>query len=432
MGRSPRGARRTPVDVLDRIELAGLATLLASHCDALLPPRMAAWVRRHGLHRFRDLVLEDPMKLQARRDVGRRAVVATDEILRRHTSLSWRALRNLLLAEARRAHEALKPDTEVHAMWDTFAAAVPATFRELPLRRVDLPARMHTHCEDLKLETLADLLACRESELLTRAHLGRASLRDTVATLRRLFASLSRGSTHEIAAAESSASPSAMNMLLDRALAPHGNWLALLRARLGKLPPNRRLAFARRAGLDGTPVTLAGLGELLHVSRERARQVELRALDQLGRHWWPLPFRERLLVALGDGARDLESLAGEPFFKLADRHAHAFDYVLLHMLDGVARVVQIAGRAVVARTSQAALDEEMAILRRVLRQLAFPIPELDVVRVVERHIGGSSPSLVPFVIEEVRGELAIADAPEGRVVTGHAGLARIPRAERRG
>jgi RNA polymerase sigma factor (sigma-70 family) len=55
-----------------------------------------------------------------------------------------------------------------------------------------------------------------------------------------------------------------------------------VREALSKLTDRERLVIELRHGLDGKPPrTLAEVGEALHISRERARQLEAQALRKL-------------------------------------------------------------------------------------------------------------------------------------------------------
>jgi RNA polymerase sigma factor (sigma-70 family) len=66
----------------------------------------------------------------------------------------------------------------------------------------------------------------------------------------------------------------------------------LIDALAGELPPLWRTILVRRYGLDGEPpMTLAAIGELLDLSRERIRQLETKSLRRLRRRFeaieWP-------------------------------------------------------------------------------------------------------------------------------------------------
>jgi RNA polymerase sigma factor (sigma-70 family) len=54
-----------------------------------------------------------------------------------------------------------------------------------------------------------------------------------------------------------------------------------LEVQLQRLPPRERTVLRRRFGLDGTPETLAEIGEAMNLTRERIRQIEARALGKL-------------------------------------------------------------------------------------------------------------------------------------------------------
>ena len=51
---------------------------------------------------------------------------------------------------------------------------------------------------------------------------------------------------------------------------------------MDKLTPQQREVLSLRYGLnDGNPLTLARIGEILNISRERVRQIEREALKKL-------------------------------------------------------------------------------------------------------------------------------------------------------
>jgi RNA polymerase sigma factor (sigma-70 family) len=54
-----------------------------------------------------------------------------------------------------------------------------------------------------------------------------------------------------------------------------------VRRAVDSLPQKERIVISQRFGLDGMPETLEEVGRLLGCSRERVRQVEVRALDNL-------------------------------------------------------------------------------------------------------------------------------------------------------
>jgi RNA polymerase primary sigma factor len=51
---------------------------------------------------------------------------------------------------------------------------------------------------------------------------------------------------------------------------------------MGELPEREQRVLNLRYGLDGSdPRTLEEVGAILHISRERVRQLQMRAIDQL-------------------------------------------------------------------------------------------------------------------------------------------------------
>jgi RNA polymerase sigma factor (sigma-70 family) len=56
-----------------------------------------------------------------------------------------------------------------------------------------------------------------------------------------------------------------------------------IRRAVDSLPQKERIVITQRFGLDGPPVTLEEIGRFLGCTRERVRQVEVKALDNLKR-----------------------------------------------------------------------------------------------------------------------------------------------------
>lgn len=376
-------------------------TFLASDFELRVPTRMAKWGSRNGLRTFGELAAVDPRELANERNVGRRSIALTDDVFRRETGLSWTELHETLRTErvdpeapALLAHLAAP---EIPTSWDELRAALPQPFRKRSVHHVELPTRMAKFCERQSIVEVEGLLAWSAAALGAEKNLGRGSIRQTVVALRRLWTEGSTSTTDD-AATKGPSEPT---------LESDGPWLRLLRESVRELSAIERMVITRRAGLHGDRATLQELGEMLGVSRERARQIEAKVVDRLAKRWWADALRERLVDACAAGPVELERLADDELWADVDAHAELFDYLCERVLGCELRVVEVAGRAVVADISRRGLEDVRANLTRDLETLSFPVPITLVRGVVARHAGASK--LDALLWEEVEVDLVLGD-----------------------
>jgi hypothetical protein len=275
------------------------------------------------------------------------------------------------------------------------------------LRHVDLPTRMSNFCERRSIVDVAGLLEWSAEALAKEKNLGRGSIRQTADALRRVWTegtlATPSGSPESPDATRSAGRVSTSQPSLES----EGPWLRLLRGSIRQLPPVERMVITRRAGLHGDRATLQELGEMLGVSRERARQIEVKVVDRLAQRWWAESLRARLLAACAHGPIELDRLAEDELWADADTHAELLDYLCERVLDCPLRVVEVAGRTVLAAIARRPLDELRSRLAHDLKALTFPVPTELVRGVVTRHAGASK--LDELLWQEVEGDLVFGD-----------------------
>lgn len=386
---------------------------LASDLDLRLPTRITKWALQNGLRTFGDLAAIDPSALLHERNVGRRSIALTDDVLRGATGLSWSELHEALRGESPEptsAAEATAVPSTIPTTWDALRATFPEPLRPILVRHVDLPTRMSNFCERRSIVDVAGLLEWSAEALAAEKNLGRGSIRQTADALRRLWTE--RALATPLATSGSPESPDVTHALGgvstgQPSLESEGPWLRLLRESIRQLPPVERMVITRRAGLHGDRATLQELGEMLGVSRERARQIEVKVVDRLAQRWWAEPLRARLLAACAHGPVELERLTDDELWADADTHSELLDYVCERVLDCPLRVVEVAGRTVLAAIARRPLDELRSRLAHDLKALTFPVPIGLVRGVVARHAGESK--LDELLWQEVEGDLVFGN-----------------------
>jgi hypothetical protein len=354
---------------------------LASDLDLRLPTRVLKWALQNGLRTFGDLAAIDPSALFHERNVGRRSIALTDDLLREATGLRWIELHEALRGESPEPTNVGDEATALPTTWDALRATFPESLRPISVRHVDLPTRMSNFCERRSIVDVAGLLEWSAEALAAEKNLGRGSIRQTADALRRLWTEQTLATRLATTPATSSSpeSPHATHALAaastgQPSLEVEGPWLRLLRESIRQLPPVERMVITRRAALHGDRATLQELGEMLGVSRERARQIEAKVVDRLAQRWWADALRARLLASCVHGPVELDRLAEDELWADADTHAELLDYVCERVLDCPLRVVEVAGRPVLAAITRRALEELRSRLAHDLKALAFPVP----------------------------------------------------------
>lgn len=379
---------------------------LHQELDARLPTRMLNWAGRNGVRTFRELLAWTPAQLKSEKNLGRGSVAQTAALIEAASTLSWEAWHRALRLGNHHADtlDSEGPGDSTNGLpWDTFRSRLPEWMQTAPVEVADLPTRMRNYCAREGIHTIGALVAIPHANLLDTKNLGRKSVRETREALE---AMLARGHT---GAEGDTAVP---------ALADYNDVFALLRSELKRLPPTDRLIVSHRAGLHGAASTLSDIGEMLGVSRERVRQLEVRAFKTLAGRWWCAPLRSALEAHLQQGACTVAELARDAFFTPVQDQTEEFDYFLDRLYGDDLSIVQVDGQPILLTGARREVEEAEAELLRAVRQLSFPVPEALVLALAPRFAGPIAPGLAPHFAEALRARLVVADGPHGRVVTG--------------
>lgn len=209
----------------------------------------------------------------------RRAGIFTTDQLRRLTDAELARLRGLgpaRLAELKAAlpGPASSPAPGEDAALHAEAVSVRPDVAGRPVRALDLPPPLVHRLESAGIATVGQLVGAGETALTSIPRLGPISLARVRAELERYLLSALEDVGQDVPAIVADAQAmSAISTLDHRLLA----LVALLRSE------RMRRLILRRYGLDGPPRTLEQVGAELGVSKERVRQLESLALEELRR-----------------------------------------------------------------------------------------------------------------------------------------------------
>lgn len=311
-----------------------------------LPTRLLSWAEQRGITTLAELSRIPPRDLIAERNLGRKTIADTRHVLEAALGCSWEEAATGVETSEAPGHE----DRFASKDWDVMRLALPSVLADASPADVDLPARVRSYMHHEGLQTIGALATRPKATLLAARNLGRASI---PALVEALHAHMERVEAMRINTASG---------LLD-------SWKALLQEQ----DAVRRMVLTRRAGLGAPPETLQSIGEMLGISRERARQLENAALADLGRERsWLAEVRLRLDAVMRDGVVALEDLADDPWWAGIAAMPAALDYFCERLLGGAARVVEVDERSYLARCSQAVFDEAAAELRKKASEVPLP------------------------------------------------------------
>jgi hypothetical protein len=344
-----------------------LAALLCSPLVALgLPTRMHNFAERKNLLQVADLVRLAPEALLLERNLGRTSIADTEGRIRSFLGVPWQEARALLRRQEH-PHEAgpesatATNETPVESgegkPWQSLQSAVSVDERQLPLSYFGLPTRLASFAYHQGLKTLGDLLAWPESELLAADNLGRKSIADGAARM--------------------------VQVLADRRQAPDltlatEHFAVFLRRAIAELPTQERIILTQRSGLTLPGQTLAEVGELLGISRERVRQFEAKAYASL----------QILAERSGRVQHEQAALEGLPLLTSARELAvpqlvPAEDQIALlaayltQVLQSPYRVTTLWGEPLVTKCSDAELNQKLGKLEDAATSLVYPANEGD-------------------------------------------------------
>jgi Bacterial RNA polymerase, alpha chain C terminal domain/Sigma-70, region 4 len=347
---------------------AALAVFLARRVEeAELPTRIVNWAGREKLLTLRDLALRDPDALLDVPNLGRKSIADTSGFFSLHTGKSWEDLHAQVAAPRSTPSLAEQPSAEdiERAAWPLLPSYFAAEVLAQPVRTFDLPTRMLNHCERSGIATLGQLLACAEADLRNARNLGRTSLRDTRRALARLWDALARPEASRAASAPK--------------VEDFATFFALWRKQVAELGVSERMVLTQRVGDDQAVPTLAEVGDLLGVSRERVRQLEAAAIKALQRGtWWIDGVVGRIEDAYVGGAVSLRMLAEDPWFAGIEQRPHELRFLLTRVDERIC-VIPIGDETYLSRTSRGDVEAATERARALLDQVVFPISctELD-------------------------------------------------------
>ncbi|MDF3069629.1 MAG: putative polymerase sigma factor [Polyangiaceae bacterium] len=288
-----------------------------------LPTRALNWAARREVATVRDLVAWLPEALESEKNVGRRTVRETREVLEALLEHSWEQAHAAIQGGALptthpvSAANAAEDETATDALtsggaggWAELAATLTEEERGISLLDIELPTRMRNYVRIERLENVGELFKLSHASLAGTANLGRKSLNDTVDAVR--------------------------DFLSERSSPPvYPSFLQAWQAQLAVLDAIPRMIVTRRAGMHGERETLEELGAMLGVTRERVRQIEARVIGRLAeRSRWRRSVEANLASAFGSGrALPLNLLAQDSWWAGIDQQELLLDYVVRRIFE---------------------------------------------------------------------------------------------------
>lgn len=357
------------------------------------PTRTLNWALRREVETVRELVKWDPQAFAVERNVGRRTVRETRELLESLLKCTWEEARASLIAGTEPPLDAEQTDDEhvdsaTEALtaggpvgWSRLGASLSDEERAAPLSDVQLPTRIKNFVRAQGISTLGELFGRPYAELVQQQNLGRKSLNDTLDAVR--------------------------DHLSERNAPPaHATFLAAWHAQLAALEPIPRMIVTRRAGMHGTREKLEEIGAMLGVTRERVRQIEARVIERLReRSRWRRAFEQNLAAAFGHGrAIPLGLLAQEPWWAGIDREELLVDYVVRRIFEGELFLLEgPSGKRYLTKFPLEEFSEHLEIAKERLAKLEYPVER----QAVEAILHSESEALDPILYGEL--ELAAAE-----------------------
>jgi len=327
----------------------------------LFPARTFGWARRAGVTTIGDLARWNPADLSKERNVGRGTVRKTRLILEGHLGRLWEEARSELVGP--------EPESEAEGEqaaggWDGFLGEVPAEFMQLCLDEIELPARMQTFVQREDISTIAELFGRSKADLIGQPNFGRRSLSATIDAVR----------SHIEEARTPFIAPS---------------FLVAWRAELARLEPTLRFVLSRRAGTASDPETLDDLGQMLGVTREWVRQIELDGIEALGfRRRWLGAVEMRIEAVLAGGrTATLAALLQDPWWAGLESHLHVLAYILKRLFSSRYSVIGFGEARMLSAASQEAFDIAWTEVIEKVRALEYPVSRAAIESVVTELTG---------------------------------------------
>ena len=349
-----------------------------------LPTRLLSWSLREGVETVGELVRRSPVELVAARNMGRTTVAKTREVIEKLLGAKWETVHGAnITSEGSDAED--DSGAEAHG-WNTLAKWLPADFADVRVREAMLPVRLLNHCERNNIATLGRLVACTRQELITAENVGRTTV---------------------------SAGEAAIRGYVDSREAKRRRWeeglVASWRSAMADLGAVERLVLTQRCALFGPQVTLEEVGELTGVTRERVRQIESSAIEEMSHGGaWTTFLASRFEAVTGStGAGRLDELANDPWWIRVNEVPAALQYLCEKLLDGRWDVVTVSEEHWLARVDNKVVEKAQRELQRFLKQVKLPAPltAFDKVRTsVTKKVG---PALSEALWREIEDSLEI-------------------------
>ena len=229
--------------------------------------------------------------------------------------------------------------------WDDLRCALPRELAELPLSRVRLPTRMRKYAASQGLVSVGDLVQRTSKELQAARNVGRRTVQASLEAICNLV--------QETGCRLPRPEPEPPFDL--GAYADFGAlWESLLQALASE---SQRMVVVRRSGMAGPPETLAQIGPVLGVTRERVRQIEADALRKLGADArWIMAVARKLEADRGGLVVPIAELAKDRFWAPLFSNEAFAAYVFRHFLGEHHALVQWGPGWVVADPGTTGLE----------------------------------------------------------------------------
>ncbi len=325
--------------------------------DLAFPVRIVNAANARGLYTLREFLTLSPATFTTERNIGRKTLAETEQAIVKALGVSWHEAWSTLAGPATRTSMPPAQDPydgeSLPARWARLALHPRlASFRvgELPL-----PTRMKNHAARENILTALELVQHPWPELLQSERVGRGTMQKTLETLEATLATASRP-----------------DPLLEAS-----HWREALSAMIGELEGHQRSILTRRAGLAAEVPSLAQIGDELGLSRERVRQLEERAKQNVQQRAARLPFGARL-AALVAKPWTLITELGDPFFAAEPEDEPAYAVFFAALGAGI-QLVELDARLCATRLSAADARALWARAEAVPTTLAYPLAEAELV-----------------------------------------------------
>jgi mRNA-degrading endonuclease RelE of RelBE toxin-antitoxin system len=349
------------------------------------PTRLLNWADARGVLTVQQLLRFTPDALLAERNLGRKTVTETRELVEKLLDRAWGEPTTIVAPVA--ALPRTFADALADGRWDEVRELLTEAQRAYPIPDLDLPARVVTFATERGLATLGDLAKHDSASLESASNIGRGSLRELVAALGR----------YEVRCVEDA-------QRIEQGLLPS------FRGLVQELEPVPRLIVTRRSGLGGESLTLQELGEMLGFSRERARQIESKVAQALDRRPWGRLLRSKVLAEIAGGARRLSQLEADPFWEEAASQPEVVRFVVETVL-GVGFVWERDEQAWLSPFDDDTAKQRERAAKTVLDGAELPAPLRELRQKMAVECGGLGEAFRSSVLDELCSELVLEGPP---------------------